>query len=288
MFSFAGWNLFGALCNVSRDQGMAIVLNLFFGTIVNAAYGVANQVNGQLLSFSSTLSKAINPQIVKSEGRGDRNRMLRLTITTCKMSFFLLSFFALPLIIEMPFVLNLWLDEVPEHAIIFCRLIIGLSLVSQLSRGLQIALQAVGKIRAYQVVVGTLIILNLPLAYVLVNAGLQPFSVFVGAIFIEVIAGGLRMWFAHRLTGLSMPTFFKEVWLNASISILIASALACLPTYLMKESFYRLLLTGSISAVTIPLIAYYIALSKTETDKIKEICLSFVTKTRKKLIKHPI
>ena len=288
MFSFAGWNLFGALCSVSRDQGLAIILNLFFGTIVNAAYGIANQVNGQLLDFSSTLSKAINPQIVKSEGKGDRSRMLRLTITTCKLSFFLLSIFAIPLIVEMPFVLNLWLKEVPDYAIIFCRLIIILSLISQLSRGLQIALQAVGKIKAYQIVVGTLIMLNLPLAFILLRLDFPAYSVFVGAIIIELFAGSLRMWFAHKLAGLEIIPFIKEVWINSFVSALLAFFFGSALAYFLEEGFQRAFLCGIVSSIVLILLARYLALNKQESVKLREVSISILKQTRKKLIKNSI
>lgn len=283
MFSFAGWNLFGALCNVSRAQGLPIILNLFFGTIVNAAHGIATQVNGQLISFSSTLARALNPQIIKSEGGGNRERMLRLTVTTCKFSLFLLSFFALPFLVEMPYVLNLWLKEVPPYSVIFCRLLIIRSLISQLSRGLLIALQAVGKIKAYQAVVGTLIILNLPLAYLLIIWGFPAYSVFVGAIVIEIIAGGCRIWFAHKLADLKIAPFLREVWGYSTVPVILSLLLASTPLLFMEESFFRAILVGFISCITLPLLAKYIALSQNENDKIKELALSFLAQIKKKL-----
>src|SRR5690606_12101976 len=102
MFSYAGWNMFGAGSVVARNQGMAMILNVFFGTVINAAYGIANQVNAQLSYFSVTMLQSLNPQIIKSEGSGDRQRMLRLAMIASKFSFFLLSFFSIPVIIEMP------------------------------------------------------------------------------------------------------------------------------------------------------------------------------------------
>ena len=107
--SFAGWNLFGAICGVGRSQGLAVILNLFFGTIVNAAYAIANQISGQLNFFSATMLRALNPQIMKSEGAGDRERMLRLSMSASKFGFFLLAFIAIPCIFEMPSILKFWL-----------------------------------------------------------------------------------------------------------------------------------------------------------------------------------
>ena len=113
MFSFASWNLYGSICGLARNQGIAVVLNYYFGTVVNAAYGIANQVNGQLSYFSASILLAFNPQIMKSEGAGDRERMLKLSALASKFSFYLLSFFSIPLIVEMNYVLHIWLGEVP-------------------------------------------------------------------------------------------------------------------------------------------------------------------------------
>ena len=124
MSSFAGWNMIGATCGIARGQGIAMLLNVFFGVVVNAAYGIANQVNGLLSFFSVAIMQSIRPQIIKSEGGGDRERMLRLSLIACKYMFYLCAIFAIPLILSMPYVLQLWLKDVPEYTVTFCRLIL--------------------------------------------------------------------------------------------------------------------------------------------------------------------
>src|SRR5690606_16126473 len=142
--SFAGWNLFGALCSVGRNQGSAVVLNLFFGVIINASYAIANQINSQLNFFSASMVRALSPQIMKSEGLGDRKRMLRLSMMASKFSFFLLAFIAIPCIFEMSSLLKIWLNIVPDKTVIFTILILISNLISQLTIGLQTAVQATG------------------------------------------------------------------------------------------------------------------------------------------------
>ncbi len=115
MLSFASWNLFGALCGLSKSQGTAVILNIFFGTVVNAAYGIARQVNSQVSSFSLNMLKALNPIIMKNEGQGNRQQMLYLSMVASRFGFFLLAFFAIPLIAGAPFVLDVWLKTVPEY-----------------------------------------------------------------------------------------------------------------------------------------------------------------------------
>lgn len=281
MFSFAGWNLFGSFCNVTRYQGITILLNLFFGVLVNAAYGIANQVNGVLTSFATNMVSALNPQIVKSEGSGDRERMLRLAMLACKLSFFLLSFFAIPLIIEMPFVLKIWLKTVPENAIIFCQLILLVSLIQQFTIGLVSAIHSVGEIKLYQIVVGSLLILNLPLSFLIIKVGFPAYSVLVSSILIEIIAAGTRIWFAHKLVGLSVTVFLKKIVFNSGISVFLATLFAMLPVLLLEKGLLRLSLTIVTSIFFILLFGNYLALTSDENRKIKEIIRTFYLKSRK-------
>jgi O-antigen/teichoic acid export membrane protein len=282
MFSFAGWNLFGSLCNVTRNQGLAILLNLFFGVLVNAAYGIANQVNGLLTSFSTNMVSALNPQIVKSEGSGDRERMLRLAMLACKLSFFLLSFFAIPLIVEMPFILNIWLKTVPENTIMFCQLILVVSLIQQLTVGLMSAIHSVGKIKIYQTVMGSMIILNLPLAFGLIKIGFPAYSVLIGSILIEIIAAGTRICFAHNLVGLPAIIFLKKNVFNSVLSVLLATLFALLPGLLLEKGFLRVSLTIITSIIFILLFGKYISLTSDENRKIKELIISFSLKVNNK------
>ena len=277
MFSFAGWNLFGSFCAIARNQGLAVILNLFFGVIVNAAYAIAYQVYAQLAYFSINMLKALNPQIMKSEGYGDRNRMLRLSMLACKISFFLLSFFAIPLIIEMPYILNLWLKTVPDNTVIFCQLILVLGLFQQLTVGLMSAIQSVGRIKAYQAVVGSLLILNLPLAYGLLKLGYPSYSVFIGSIFLEIIAGSLRIWFAHKLAGLPVRKFIGNTLFKSVLSIVLAAIVAMLIFILLESSFTRVIVITTSSSISLMIFGRFLALESDEYEKIKElIVMAFV------------
>lgn len=281
MFSFAGWNLFGALCSVIRNQGLAIVLNLFLGIVVNAAYGIANQVNGQLSSFSTNMVKALYPQIIKSEGSGDRKRMLRLAMLACKLSFFLLSFFAIPVIIEMPFILTLWLKIVPENTVIFCRLILLLSLLQQLSIGLMISVNAVGVIKVYQIVVGSLLILNLPLAYGLIVIGFPGYSVLVGSIFLESFAFGSRIWFANKIAELNVGLFARGVIFKSILVVIMTTLITMLPRFFLDEGILRAFLTLLISTLSLTLFVIFIGFTSEENLKIKGLILNFLSRSQK-------
>jgi O-antigen/teichoic acid export membrane protein len=271
MFSFAGWNLYGSFCWVVRNQGLAILLNVFFGVVVNAAYGIANQVNGQIIAFSTNMMKALNPQIVKSEGSGDHQRMLRLAMLGCKLSFFLYSFFAIPLILEMPFILKIWLKNVPEYTIIFCRLILILSLFMQFSSGLMVAVSAVGKIRAYQLIMGSLLLMNIPIAFILIKLGYPAYSVIIGSIFIEIIALSTRIWLSHKIAKLSIIEFLVKIIMPSSL----VAAITIIVTYVIGsyiEDLVIKLIYSTLSSISLLLLlGRYIALSPWEFQVLKGI-----------------
>jgi O-antigen/teichoic acid export membrane protein len=281
MFSFAGWNLFGSFCTIARNQGLAIILNMVFGILVNAAYAIANQVNSNLMLFSVNMLKSINPQIIKSEGGGDRQRMLRLTSLSCKASFFLLAFFAIPVILEMPFILKIWLKTVPENTIIFCQLMILLTLILLITAGLNAAIQSVGKIKVSQTVTGSLLILNLPLSWFIIKLGYPAYSVLVCSVILECIAGGSRIWFANRIAGLNVKEFLVNTLLKSFLTFILVICFATLPRFILEEGFLRAGITALTSTISLYLFGKYIALKSDELQKIKELGLQFINKFQK-------
>ncbi len=277
--SFAGWNLFGSLCSLGRTQGLALILNLFFGTVVNAAYGIANQVGAQLLFFSNTMLKALNPQIMKSEGAGDRKRMLRLSMIASKFGLFLLSFFAIPVIFEMDSILKVWLGNVPEYTIIFCQLVLIASLTNQLTIGLQSALQATGKIKVYQILVGGILLLNLPIAYFLLKGGMEPYAVLISYVVIEFLACSLRLFVANKMANLNIKEYLNNVILKEIIPI-STIILTCYLTTHFLDFNYRFLFTGICSAITFSLTIYGFGLLDQEKQMLKQLFQKLLIKSK--------
>lgn len=267
--SFAGWNLFGALCGLGRTQGLAIVLNLFFGTIVNAAYGIANQVAGQMNFFSATMLRALNPQIMKSAGAKDWARMKSLSMTASKFGFFLLAIFAVPCIFEMEEILSVWLKLTPDYAIEFCRLLLVGILLNQLTIGLQSALQAVGKIRVYQSIVGGLLLLNLPIAYFLLRSGLSAYIVLVSYILIEFFACIIRMLIAKRIGVVDVNLYLKKVILPIIITLVPVLFIGVLIIQLNIECHFLLICGGL--CITYVVFIWLIGLDKSEQQYVKNI-----------------
>ena len=269
MFGFAGWNLFGGLALMGRNQGVAVIINLFLGTIANAAYGVANQINGALCHFSSTFQKAINPQLMKSEGMGSRERLMRISFITSKFSVLAICLFAIPLIVEMPDVLQIWLkDNIPPYSIELSCCILILSVVTQYSMGIMSAIQAVGKIRNYQIAIGTLILMNIPLAYIVLKLGLPVYIVTTTFIIIEFISLFVRLAFAKKLTNLVPRHFFEQVVKPTLCVVLIPLIICIIPHFLIHSMWGRIITTISIYVVLFLTMIWFIALDKEQRNGI--------------------
>jgi len=278
--SFAGWNLFGSLCSLGRNQGLAILLNLFFGAVINAAYGIANQLASQMNLFSVTMLRALNPQIMKSEGSNNRERMLRLSMIASKFGFFLAAIVAVPAIFEMTDILAFWLKDVPEYTVIFAQLILISLLINQMTIGLQSALQATGKIKLYQIVVGGLILLTLPVAYLFLEMGYPPYSVFISYMIFESLAVILRMLIAKKIAQLSLSEYMARVFLKSvGPVVLLIGTCYYISNYWQMD--YRFIVTGSISSVIFIGSVYFFGLCEDE----KLLVIKFLKVAKSKFVK---
>lgn len=274
---FAGWNLFGTVCFLARTQGTAVMLNLFFGTLVNAAYGIANQVSAQFNFFSATLLRAMNPQIMKSEGANDRNRMLRIAMMASKFGFFLMAIFAIPCIFEMKSILTVWLKQVPDHTIVFCNLTLITVLVNQLTIGVQSAVQAIGQIKLYQIVVGSIILVTLPLGYLLLKLGYEPHFVLIAASVTEFLGCILRLYFLKRIAGLPISDHINRVF-SKEIFPVISSVATCFAITYFFSGDYRFLITITASGLVFIVAIYFTGLCADE----KMMMNALVVKLRNK------
>ncbi|WP_255491043.1 MATE family efflux transporter [Dysgonomonas sp. 520] len=268
--SFASWNTFGALSGVARNQGISVILNMFLGTVINAAYSVAYQLAGQFTFFSATMMQVTNPQIMKSEGAGDRKKMLFLSMSASKFCFFLMCFISIPFLFEADTILKLWLKVVPEYTESFCILVLISILINQLTIGLQSAIQATGKVKVYQLIVGSLTLFNLPIAYVILRLGYSPDFVLMSFIFIEILACGFRVILLNKLAELSIKDFLNRVLFKEILPI-VASSLTC---WVITQTFdfrYRFILTFAISIPVFFIFVYFVGLCKDERDTIQGI-----------------
>lgn len=269
MFSFMGWNVYGTMCVVTRTQGIAILLNRFFSTMVNAAYGIGGQVSGQISFLSSALTTAINPQIIKAEGGGNRQKMLRLAEISCKYSFLLMSIIAIPSIIYMDTLIHLWLVEVPEYAVMFCCMIVLSVLIDITTLNLNSANQAIGNVKIYSLCVNSIKIMTLPIAWLVLINGFSPLGVMLVYVAIEFICALSRLVFLKINIGLSINSYIK----NVLICIISVSSVNFLLCYYVSRFLtgWLFVLTFLISAIITLSMTFLIKLNEDEKNAFGEI-----------------
>ena len=211
MFGFAGWNFIGSIAGILRGQGINVLLNLFFTPIVNAAQGIAVQVNNALCQFSNNFLTAINPQIIKSYSQNELDRAYDLVLYASRFAFLLLLVLSSPIICETEVILKLWLKNVPDYAAVFVRLSLILAICDAVSLPLVTLQQATGKLRNYQLVVGVLHMLNFPISLLFLYIDFEPSIVYYIAIILSVISLYARLIMQRRLIGISIVMFHKKV-----------------------------------------------------------------------------
>lgn len=262
--SFIGWGFFGSLAHILYTQGLNIILNIFFGPVVNAARSIAIQVQNAIQGFVGNFQMALNPQITKNYAIGNLCQMHSLMFRSARFSFFLLYFLTLPIIIEADYILTLWLKKVPDNTTIFTQWILGISLIYTISNPCIIANQATGKVKNYQLIVGGILLSILPISYIALSLGAPAYSVLVIHFFTECIAQISRMYLLRRLINLPIRAYIKNLY----IPVLIVATLSCLiPLYIHRVLPYgltRLIFVGLTSIISIVFFVFLLGLTKNE------------------------
>ena len=243
MTKFIGWSLVGSVSVVLKNQGVNILINIFFGPVVNAANAIAYRVDSALLGFSSSLTTAINPQITKNYASGQLEKMKNLVFKGGKASFFIMMFFGFPIILDADYILRLWLgDGVPQYASTMTILVIVLSMIESFTYSIGNAVQATGKIRNYQLVVSGLILLNFPFTYILFEMNYPPYMALVVSICLSSIALTVRLYFVKHLLQIKIWEYVRCVFLRTLPVACICLFVSLLLLDLTKESLAQLVL----------------------------------------------
>lgn len=269
MFGFAGWNFIGSTAGLMKDQGVNIVINLFAGPAVNAARGIAMQVNGIISQFSGGFMTALNPQITKNYAKGELERMHRLIYQGTRLSYYLFMFLSIPIIFEIEKILQAWLGQVPEHTVLFTRLALVLTLGEIISGTLITAQLATGNIRNYQIVVGGILLLNFPVSYVLLKMGFFPEVTLVVAIVISQVCLLARLCFLRSMIKLPARVFLRRVYLNVVVVTVVAALPPALCYFLMPPSWLRLVVLGLVSVVSSAFSIYFIGCNAGERAMVR-------------------
>ena len=223
IFAYAGWVLNGNLAVVGCTQGLNVLLNLFFGPLVNAAQGIAMQVLTAANQLFAGFQTAANPQITKSYAQGDLDYMHRLVLSVSRLSAYLMLVVALPLMWEAPYLLRLWLGQVPEHAVDFVRIFLLVGLNTTLVGPTVMAVHATGRIRRFQLVEGTLLLTVVPVGYVLLRVGhVSANQVLLAYLGIEVLTQLVRVWLVYPMIGLRVAQYYTKVmWPIVKVGVVV-------------------------------------------------------------------
>ncbi len=265
LISFSGWSLFGSAANVGVQQGINILLNVFFGVVTNAALGIGNQVSSAVSQLVGNFQTAFNPALVKSYASGDYSYFVRLIFQTSRFSYFLLFIIALPLYLCMPFVLKVWLDIVPEYTVVFCRWMLVFVLIDAVSAPLWISVQAIGKIRSYQLLMSALIFLNIPLSWLLLRLGKDAEWVMQVRVGINLLTFICRIIYLQKRKVISSYLYLREV---ISPVVLVSVLSVPLPLWIgcNYSGLKGFLLLSGVSVILSGVAIWFLGLRKSERD----------------------
>ena len=232
MFSFTGWILFGACSSVGKTQGSAMIINYFFGTVVNAAFAVANQVENFILMFSRMLNQSAVPQITKNFSGGNKDRSVKLASYISKYTYILMTLIAFPVVMEMDFILTIWLKEVPEGSTEFCQLMILGGLIGCMGEGIPALTQASGKIKYFQLIMSSISLMGLPIAFVLYKyTTVPPYTILVVYLGISLLCAGIRLILLKRILNINIRYF-----ITTSYSRMLYISIPLVITYMLYDS----------------------------------------------------
>ena len=269
MASFSGWSLLDAISGIVGANSLSIILNNFFGTLLNAAQGVANQVGGQLSSFSRSMIKAITPVITKSEGAGERNSMLYYSIIGSKYAYLLLAVFAIPFFLEADFILTIWLKTVPDWAVLFCQLQLISILFTQLTVNLWSSISATGDVKHFYICKSIVNSMPMVLTWICFYFNMQPYWMYIVSIICNgVINSIIIIYFAMKKCSLKIFDFLKDAIYPVCITTAISLAMGVLGDFAFEESYSRLFITCFLSFFGFGL-GYWITCKNGEKTAIK-------------------
>ena len=264
LLSFTGWTFFGNLSAALKTHLRGIIINVFFGVRLNAAEGISRQVNNYVNMVAVSMTKAINPQMNKSEGSGDRDRMKRVLLMASKYSTFLFALVGVPLMIETPYIFSLWLKDVPNYAVVFCQISLLTMLIAKFTGQIGHAIYAVGKIKFFQSLEVAISFVILLFTYVVFKMGYSPTAAYwvelIGVVFITIE----RFFMGKRIIGLKLTEYTTKTIFPSLFPILLAGGVSIMITMFLPPSFKRLIITALVYITLFVLLFFMFGVEKEE------------------------
>lgn len=274
MVSFSSWNLIGTFAFMLKGQGINMLLNYFFGPVVNAARGIAYQVNGAISGFTSNVSIAFGPQVVKSYADGDITRTKGMMFVESKICFALIAILIVPISLEINYLLKLWLGRVvPDYTNIFAVLVLVDTLVCTLNTPCTQVVQATGNIKFYQIGSSIINILLLPLAWLFLSLGFSATSSFVVTIFVSLVNQIVCVILANKQLSFGLTLYLRSIVLKCLLFIIVLPILPAFIHILLPENFFRVVLVGCASVIAGIVFSYFIILGKDEKVHVKNFII---------------
>lgn len=272
LLTYSGWNMIGSLALISRNQGLNILQNLFFGPAVNAAHAIAQQIQGVVARFVDNVYVASRPQITKLYASDRKDEMWNLIFQSAKLAFFLMMFISIPAILELDTVLQLWLHDVPEHTVTIARLMMASLLVETLVNQVIASYQATNRIKRYQMFASTILVLNIPISYLFMKYGeSSPQTPYIVSVFLSMIYIVSILWNAKIEVGLDLKAYLKQVLLRNIVVMAVTFYLSFYLRDLLTPSYLRIVYTVLVSSIISFILIWTIGLNSSEKKYVTKI-----------------
>lgn len=277
MIDFAAWTLYGNLAVTGCTQGLNVLLNMFFGPVVNAARGIAVQVQTTISQFAVNFQIALNPQIIKTYAVNDLTQMHNLVCSSSRYSFFLLFIISFPVIINTDYILYLWLGEnVPEYTSVFVNLVLLNTIIGALGNPLGVSAEAKGSMKQFNLLIGTVSLMVLPISYFLLKNGMKPYVIYVVLIFVEFVNFWFKLILINKMTKLPYKLFFEKVILKIVLILFFSLPIPYILQNYFRSDLSNFLFSVFITVINIGLVIYFIGLEKSEKEFILTKAKSYI------------
>ena len=282
MLSFSGWSILGSLAQVVRNQGLNIIINIFFGPTVNAARGISYQVKTAVASFMANVPTAARPQLTESYAQGDIDRSKHIMFSISKVCFYLIYLIALPVFFDLEYLLKLWLgNDIPDYTVIFSKIILLITVIETFNWPISMMIYATGKIARYNIITSILGVLVIPISYIFLKIILNPVLVYCASLFISILVQIVSIKCLSISASISQKEYCKKVILPSSIVILLTFFVPYAITSFLDPSFFRTVLNVMVSMIYTSVIIYFIGINQTEKQMVKSLLLKFFEKIKK-------
>lgn len=272
MLSFSGWNIFGTFAYMIKGQGLNVLLNAFFGPVVNAARGISGMIGNAIQGFQSNIVISFRPQLVQSYAEGNLDRVRNMMFSLSKISFIMLFMLSMPVMIELPYILHLWLgDVVPEYTIQFTTLMLINMIVSSLNTPLTQVVHATGKMKKYQICTSVVVCLVLPFSWIILRMGGSPVIVYIISLFIVAINQVVCLIVLKMIFPYSIKEYLIKVIVPCLILSVTATAIPLIIHLLINPSFFRLAVVALIGVIGTVYFTYIIVLNNSEKRLVKQM-----------------